>query len=179
MIVNYPALLLDACCLINLHVSGRLPEIVRCLGVPVRVSEIVWEEEVPTLREAGDEGAELAVSAGLIEVVPFAGSEAEDFIDFAAELGDDGEAASCAIAFNRGWAIATDDRAAIRFIRGRVSEPALVSSLQIVKYWADNTRPAGDDVREVLIRMREVGRYVPGPNHPLWSWWHGISTSPP
>ncbi len=178
MIVNYPALLLDACCLINLHVSGRLPEIVSSLGLPVRVSEIVWEEEVPTLREAGNEGAELAVSSGLIEVVPFGGKEADDFIDFAAELGDDGESASCAIAFNRAWAIATDDRAAIKFIRGRVPEQALVSSLQIVKYWADTSGPSGDDVKRVLVGMRDLARYAPGPSHPLWDWWRSVASSP-
>lgn len=176
MIVNHPCLALDACCLINLHASGRLVEIARAAPARTVVTQVVWEQEVPTLRrveEAAGAPADGAVEAGIIEVVGFERSEAEAFVNYAAELGDDGEAATCAVAFSRGWAVSTDDRAAIRFVEKRAPHIQIVSSLELVAHWAETVRVPADSVRQVLVQIRDVGRYIPGRAHPMWSWWDG------
>lgn len=185
MVIHHPVLMLDACCLINLHASGRLAEIAQVLPTPVVVSEIVWEQEVPTLRQVDEvtgKPAEKAVaddiiriiSFDIIRIISFDAAEAEAFVDFAAELGDDGEAATCSIAFRRGWAIATDDRAAVRFIRRESPQLQIVSSLDLIKHWADDEEQPVEAVREALIKVRDIGRYVPGRSHPLWNWWEAM-----
>lgn len=177
MVIHHPVLMLDACCLINLHASGRLTEIARALPTPVVVSEIVWEREVPTLRQVDEvtgSPAETAVADDIIRITSFDVAEAEAFVDFAAELGDDGEAATCSIAFRRGWAIGTDDRAAVRFIQRESPQLQIVSSLDLIKHWADEEEQPVEAIREALIKVRDIGRYVPGRSHPLWHWWKAI-----
>ena len=182
MLINHPKLVLDACCLINLHVSGRLGELIRALPVRVAVSEIVWEQEVPTLRRALDEGlggqggaydTQRGVAEGLIDVLQFQSDEADAFVEYAAELRDDGESATCAIAFARRWAIATDDRAAIRLIERRAPETQVVTTPELVKHWVESTDPSPEAVRRVIERIQEIGRYQPPRSHPLWAWWDG------
>lgn len=181
MLIGHPKLAVDACCLINLDVSGRLLEVIQALPVPVVVSDVVWEQEVPTLRRVAQDqraeavpGAESAVKTGLIEVVGFRGPEADAFVKFAAELRDDGESATCAIAFSRGWGIATDDRAAIRFVDRRCRETQLVTTPELVKHWVDSNLPPPADVREMIGRIHQVGRYFPPRAHPLWEWWERV-----
>lgn len=175
MVISHPTLVLDACCLINLCVSGRLAELIQALQVPVSVSRVVWEQEVPTLRLVGVEPpstAETAIKKGLLEVAEFQGSEVDTFVEFAAELGDDGEAATCAIAFERGWAVGTDDKAAIRFVERRSSHSQIITTPELVKHWADIAIPPPATVQEVLSKICDVGRYSPPRAHPLWPWWH-------
>lgn len=173
-IVDTPALVLDACCLINLSVTGRLRDIVGCLGVRVLAAELVWLEEVPSLRAAGDSDLDVVLSARVIELAEFEGGEADDFVEFAAELGDDGEAATCAIAFRRGFAVATDDRAATRFVQRHSPGTRIVTSPKLLHHWAERAQPSRDELREALTRVRDIGRYVPGPVHPLTEWWRTI-----
>lgn len=174
MVINHPYLTLDACCFINLYVSGRLEEIVRTIPKPVAVTQTVWDNEVPTLRQiehATRTRAEEAIEDSVIDIVDFDTSEAETFISYAAELGDDGEAATCAVAFHRSWAVATDDRAAIRFVQREAPHVQVVSTLELVAHWSEHTQVSPDHVREVLVQIRDVGRYVPGRGHSMWAWW--------
>jgi hypothetical protein len=55
--------------------------------------------------------------------------EAELFVNYVFELRGDGESASCAIAVHRGWAIATDDKKAISFIKREASQIQILSTL--------------------------------------------------
>ncbi|WP_227498540.1 hypothetical protein [Synechococcus sp. PCC 7336] len=86
-------------------------------SIPARVvvTEVVREKELIALKrleEEENESAaqfETAIIQGLLGVVDFESeSEEEAFVNYAFELGDDGESATCAIAIQRGWAIATE-----------------------------------------------------------------------
>ena len=92
------------------------------------------------------------------------------FVNFAAFM-DDGEAATGAIAANRNWAIATDDRKAIRFLEQNVPSIKIVSTLELVKHWADSVIPPAETVQMVLQNIRTLARYIPNVNHPLYKWW--------
>ena len=116
--------------------------------------------------------AEQAIEEGIIKIAELEGSEAETFVNYAAGLGDDGEAATCAIAFSRGWAVATDDRAAIRFVEREAPRIQVVSTLELVEHWANQTKKSPDSVRQVLIQIRDIGGYFPGTRHPMYAWWN-------
>ena len=93
--------------------------------------------------------------------------ELTTFIDFAVGLGD-GEAMTAAIALHRGLTVVTDDRVALRVIAGRVPT---VPSLQLIREWIDREQISREIANEALRNLRQRGSYVPGPNHPLRSWW--------
>ena len=114
---------------------------------------------------------ETAISQGILEVVDFESEEeAELFVNYAAVI-DDGESATGAIAINRGWAMATDDKGAISFFRQEAPQLKILSTLEIVKYWSEQASVDDLELKQVLVAIRTKGRYIPQKNHPLRSWW--------
>lgn len=175
--INHSHLLLDACCLLNLFASGQGLNILKALPVQNVVTQIVRDDELKTLQTLDDgknEGAEqfqLALSQGFLTVVDFATeTEAELFVNYAVIL-DDGEAATCAIAFQRNWAIATDDKKAISFAKKEAPQIQIISTLALVKYWADEINPDLNQLRLALESIRVKSKYIPNKSHPLYSWW--------
>ncbi len=115
MQISHSHVVLDACCVLNFCASGRFTEILKSIPARVVVTEVVREKELIALKrleEEENESAaqfETAIIQGLLGVVDFESeSEEEAFVNYAFELGDDGESATCAIAIQRGWAIATE-----------------------------------------------------------------------
>lgn len=169
---------LDACCIFNFCASGNLLGILRAISARVAVSQVVKDKELKRLpgvgdqENAGGEELEKAIAQGLLIVVDFE-SEAEQatYINYAAALGDDGESATGAIAFHRGWAIATDDKRARSFFAREVPELQVVSTLEVVKHWSQIAGLALPAVGDVLDVIRVKGRYMPPNNHPLRGWW--------
>lgn len=156
-------IVLDACCLINLSVSGRASEIVGALGVPVAVVDYVLEQEALTVQEE--------LWKGIVQTVSLQ-NEAEEnaFVDFAVYL-DDGEALTCAIAQARGWAVASDDRKVGTLLRQNFPHVQLVTTPELVKQWADRETPGDAELRSVLESIQDEARYFPGVGHPLYGWW--------
>ena len=180
--INHSHLLLDACCLLNIFASGRGIDILKALPVQRVVTQIVCDDELKTLQslDAGkNEGAEqfqLALSQGWLTVVDFETEvEAESFVNYIAENLDDGEAATCAIAFQRNWAIATDDKKAISFTKREAPNIQVISTLELVKYWADEVNPDLNDLRLAIQAIRVKGKYIPPKRHPLYTWWKKIT----
>jgi predicted nucleic acid-binding protein len=166
-------LLLDACVVINLYASGYMQEVIGALPGHVAIVDLVRAESL-AIRSSEDETDQREtidlsplVDRGLIEVLSATGDEFDTFIDLAVTL-DDGEAMTAALAIRRGYSIATDDRAAIRVLAGRVP---IVSTLELVKLWADMLQISSDHLRDALTSLQVRGSYVPGRGHPLRSWW--------
>ena len=116
MQITHSHVLLDACCVLNLCAAGQFLTILKSLPAEIVVTTVVQERELNTLQllqeEENDAVLEFqeAIAQGLLKVVDFESEEEEEsFINYAAIL-DDGESATCAIAVQRKWAIATDDR---------------------------------------------------------------------
>ncbi|GAB1544214.1 hypothetical protein NUACC21_68900 [Scytonema sp. NUACC21] len=135
---------------------------------------------VQPLKDEENEGVtqfEAAIVQSLLTVVDFeSGEEAKSFVNMAAILGHDGESGTCAIAVYRRWAIATDDKRAISFVQQEAPHLQLLSTLEIIKHWSEETGIDLLTLRDVLNAIREKGRYFPHKNHLLLGWWQAAST---
>jgi predicted nucleic acid-binding protein len=178
MQISHSHIVLDACCILNFYASGHFIKILKSIPAQVVVTEVVREKELITLQSIKDEenrGAiqfETAITQGLLLVVDFESDlEAETFVNYAAELGDDGESATCAIAVHRGWAIATDDKRATSFSKREAPHLQVLSTLEIIKNWSEADNLTLVDLQTILSAIRIKGKYIPHKNHPLLSWW--------
>ena len=178
MLINHSHVVLDACCILNFCASGNFIAILKAIPAQVVVTEVVKSKELLTLQRLENEenqGAiqfQTAIEQGLLSVVDFESeAEEETFVNYAFELGDDGESATCAIAFHRGWAIATDDRKAISFFQKEAPHLQILSTLEIIKHWSEQVNLDAAELRLALDTMRIKGRYIPHRNHPLLTWW--------
>ncbi len=180
MDIAYSHVLLDACCILNFSASGRFLEILSAIPAQVVVTEVGRDKELKTLQRLKTEDNEAAVqfeaaiSKSLLLVTDFeseAEAEAETFVNYAFAMGDDGESATGAIAVHRGWAIATDDKKAISFFQQEVPQLKIISTLEVVKYWSEQSSLNASELRNVLGAIRVKGRYIPDKDHPLQSWW--------
>ena len=181
MEIQHSYVVLDACCVLNFCASGYLIEILKSIPAQIVVTEVVIERELLTLQRLKDENNEdidqfeAAIEKGLVLIINFdSESEEETFLNYVFELGDDGESATCAIAFHRGWAIATDDKKAISFFQREAPHRQVLSTLAIVKNWSEKENLSSVSLRSAVYAIRTKGRYRPHRNHPLLSWWEDV-----
>ena len=177
---SHDCIILDACCIINLYACRQMRAILETIPKNLAVAAYVKDQEVLNIYSGPLDNVE--ASSELIELQPFIDdnllllvdieNEGEEnmYLNFAARL-DDGEAITGAIAVNRNWAIATDDLASIKLFQKSAPQIALVSTLDLVKYWVDTKNPNENIIREALLNIRVRGRYEPHRNHPLNEWW--------
>ena len=176
-------LLLDASCLLNLYSTGRFRDIAVALSYELGVADYVLEVEAlyvwrPDPTGARDEPAPVDLSAlvdeGLVEVMDLAGRDEEaTFVELAA-LVDDGEAITGALAAHRRCALATDDRKARRVLRERLPTVPLLSTLELLRLWAEDATVRPDELRVAMDAMRVGASYVPGSRDSLHPWWQNI-----
>ncbi len=177
----HSCVILDACCIINLYASGRIREILEAIPTSVSIAAYVREQEALFVGSSDGSGGkeridlQLLIDQGLLRSVqPETEEENILFVNFAAELGDDGEAITGAIAVQRNWAIGTDDRGAIRFFQRAAPRFQIISSLELIKYWADTIELPATEVGAVLRNVRICGRYQPHSTHVLYAWWQSL-----
>ncbi len=182
MDIAHSHVLLDACCILNFCASGHFLGILQSIPARVAVTQVVREEELKTLQileNEENEGAlqfEAAIAHGLLIIVDFESEEeAESFVNYAAVL-EDGESATCAIAVHRGWAIATDDKKAISFIKREELPLQILSTLEVIQHWSEKASIDSAALRDALNAIRVKARYLPPKSHPLRSWWEAAST---
>jgi hypothetical protein len=177
---------IDACCLIDLLVTGHAEAILRASGHAWHLPAAV-QGEVKYLRrydptQAGsfisgpaDLSPHLA-SGLLIPCQPDDSREQAQFVHYATQFRSDGEAMCLAISECRDWPIATDDRKAIK-----VAEKAgltVISCPQLVKTWVDATQPDPVTVVRVLTDIQTLAQFRPNPTMPDAAWWLGLLSSP-
>lgn len=170
-------LVFDACALINLHASGRLGDVLRSVPQPtlvtetVRALELVQTDALDALNPEGDRLDDL-IGGGRLTVVDFdSDDEAGRFLDYAAAIGDDGEAASLAVAASRGFAVVTDDKKARRFAGEETPGVPLVYTLEVIEHWSNDQTVPPAGLQTALETMRVNGNYEPARSHPLYNWW--------
>lgn len=183
MDIAHSHVLLDACCVLNFSASGRFLDILSAIPAQVVVAEVVRDKELQTLQRLKTEDNEAAIqfeaaiSKGLLLVTDFESeAEAETFVNYVFAMGDDGESATGAIAVHREWAIATDDKKAISFFRQKAPQLKIISTLEVVKYWSEQSSLNASELGNVLDAIRVKGRYIPDKDHPLQSWWKSAMT---
>ena len=176
---SHDCIILDACCIINLYASGQMRAVLEVIPKQLSVAAYVRDHEALNIYS----GPINNVQATSVDLQPFIDNnllllvdietEAEEntYINLAERL-DDGEAITGAIALNRNWAMATDDSKSLRLLQSNAPHIALVSTLDLVKYWVDIDKPNDDTIREALLNIRIRGKYEPHRDHPLSQWWH-------
>lgn len=154
--------MLDACCLLNLSATGQIDRVLRELAMVVGAAERVTHEALFVLpRTAGGESGRPEpvdlpglVDRGLVTVHSIeTDEEASSYVAFAADL-DDGEAMTCAIAVHRRFAVATDDRKAIRILRQRAPQVSVVSTPELLRLWAEGAGLGPVELRQMLIDVQ-------------------------
>lgn len=174
-----PDAAIDACCLIDLLASGQAEAILRAAGFDWRLPSAV-QGEVQHVRQydTAQPGQFVKVSVDLSPLIasgvlrvcaPHDQAERDRFVHYASQFRSDGEAMCIAIAEQRKWSLATDDRKAIRV--ARQAGLSVVSCPALVKRWADATQPGQAMLREVLQDIQTLAQFKPNPSMPESQWW--------
>ncbi|MEX2139676.1 MAG: hypothetical protein WD894_10470 [Pirellulales bacterium] len=174
-----PDAAIDACCLIDLLASGEAEEILRASGftwnLPAAVQAEVHYRRVHDPAQPGQTimvPVDLSpmIGAGLLTVCgPQTQQELDQFTQYATIFRSDGEAMCLAIAGERKWIVATDDRRAIRI--AHQAGLTVVSSPELVKAWADATSPDQVALERVLQDIQVLAQFKPNPTMPEFQWW--------
>ena len=183
MIQPPQTLLLDACCLLNLYATGYLREIASSLPVEFGVADYVATIEMLFIRKPGETGEEEPLEP--VDIQPFINDdvlqvfhlehsdEKTKFLDLAVAM-DDGEAETGAIAFHRGFAVASDDRKA-RNVLGMVAPSVrLVSTLELLKEWSVASGISDSKLQKAFHMMETRASFIPGKRDSLFSWWKSV-----
>jgi predicted nucleic acid-binding protein len=94
--------------------------------------------------------------------------ETEDFVAFASRL-DDGEAVCMALAKNRNWSLATDDRLAIKLANEQGVQ--VLTTAQLLKQWSTHSNASPEKCATALRNIQRFARFVPRPGSPEADWW--------
>ncbi len=110
------------------------------------------------------------VSSGALAVCdPVNQQELDRFIHYAAIFRSDGEAMCLAIAEDRKWVVATDDRKAIRV--AQQAGMTVVSCPELLQTWADATGPDQGTLHKILQDIQVLAQFKPNPTMPGYQWW--------
>lgn len=170
-----PILLVDACVVINIEATSRFDDIARARGEQfVVVRQAI--AEVGSLRAEVDGAVEEIlidltphVAAKTLSIADLVPAEFPLYVNLARDL-DDGEAASIALAVNRGLRVATDDKKARRVCREQgLDEPVRTS--EILREFCDQNALRDKDVSDILRRVRDFASFLPPRSDPNYQWW--------
>jgi len=174
-----PDAAIDACCLIDLLASGDAEGILRASGFTWHLPSAV-QGEVQYCRQYNpahpgktlNVPADLSgmISSGLLTLChPVNQQELDQFTHYAAMFRSDGEAMCLAIAEQRKWVMATDDRKALRI--AQQAGVSVVSCPELVKAWADATGPGQAALNKVLQEIQVLAQFKPNATMPEYKWW--------
>lgn len=174
-----PAVILDACGMLNLYASGRFVPILTALRHDWYVPAAV-ERESQQYRQPDPADPEKlivlpidlapAIDSGVLSRCDCEGDEESAlYIELAARIGDDGESMGLAIAKCRGWSVLTDDKKARRI--ARELGVAVLATPAIMKQWAEAVNPSADELSATLEAIERFANYRPGRAAENYSWW--------
>lgn len=147
-------------------------------GLALHVPAVVASESLSVLNPDHDDQQELIEAP--IDLVPYftegmllqCDIEGEDetnyFVNCATRL-DDGEAACMAVAKNRQWLLATDDRLATN-LAGQQGVTVLTTA-ELLKRWAVNTRASATQINLALTNIHRFAKFIPRSNSSEAGWW--------
>ncbi len=170
---------IDACCLIDLLASGRAEAILRATGHAWHLPTSV-QAEIKYVRQHDPDnpGGHKNVPADLTPLVksgiltpcqPDDPQEEARYVHYATVFRSDGEAMCLALGECRGWIVATDDRRAINVAQR--AGMTVVSCPELLKAWADATRPDSTSLLQVLTEIQTLAQFRPNPRMPDSAWW--------
>jgi hypothetical protein len=168
-----PLVLLDACCLINLLVTGRAEEILAVLPYRCSTSRMVAIEEVLSITEASESaGAPVRLDRfnhlSLIDLT--SDEEWTDYLRFSTEL-DRGEASICSLAVHHQAIVATDDRRALRALRRETPQVPTLQTPDLLYEWTHLAKLSDREIMAALEAVRARARFYPRRDAPRFGWW--------
>jgi hypothetical protein len=174
-----PPAAIDACCLFDLLASGEVETILRTTGFLWKLPSAVQGEVQYVRRHDPTQAGKLVkvpadlsrlIGSGVLTVCfPQSQQEMDRFTRYATLFRSDGESMCLAVAEQRGWVVATDDRRAIRVTQQ--AGLSVVSCPQLVKAWADATAPDDATLVRVLQDIQILAQFKPNPSMPEYQWW--------
>jgi hypothetical protein len=174
-----PDAAIDACCLIDLLASGDAEAILRASGftwhLPKTVqSEVQYRRQYDSAKPGriANVPVDLSgmISSGVLTVCdPQNQQELDQFTRYAAIFRSDGEAMCLALAQERKWVVATDDRRAIRV--AQQAGMTVVSCPALVKMWADAIGLDQAALNRVLQDIQILAQFKPNSTMPEYRWW--------
>jgi predicted nucleic acid-binding protein len=175
--VSRTPLLLDACIAINLAATYRLPHIAQLIDVTFALASQA-AAEVGYLRDIAD-GKPVRTPIDLgqhavdtLEIIELTPAEYPVYLSLALEV-DDGEAATIAVAAQRGLPLATDDRKARRLCT-QLGIPEPLRTLGLLRAYADAAELPQAQLRDLLGQIRDRASFQPPRSDPDLKWWHDI-----
>jgi predicted nucleic acid-binding protein len=173
---------LDTCCLVNLAAIDGTLDCLASLKLIWHVPTAVQTEGI-FIRAAADsrevQRIELtpSITKGAVQICsPANDAEHALYVEFALSLGD-GEAMALAIAKNRGWKVATDDRKARN--KAEAVGVSVVTTPELVRRWASETARSTAEVAMALRRIETLARFSPAENSPAAKWWRQLLEEKP
>src|SRR5262249_23818833 len=167
-----PAAAIDACCLFDLLASGDAEAILRASNFSWQLpSAVQGEVQYVRQHDPAQPGKLVKVPANLSALIgsgvltvcdPQNQQELDRFTHYAALFRSDGESMCLALAEQRGWMVATDDRRAIRV--AQQAGLTVVSCPQLAKAWADATSPDHATLLRVLQYIQLLAQLKPNPS---------------
>lgn len=177
-----PSLIFDASTLINLYATSRIREIASAVPYQFLVSKYVAEQEALYIWVQEPSGGRLRqkidlaplIADNVLKLVDARGAaEAETLVNLVIEL-DDGEAHTAAIAINRGFMVATDDRKARTLLAEQWPSVRVLSTTQILKIWSQSARATVQVLGDTFTTIQTSASFVPGPHDPEFDWWQDL-----
>ena len=172
-----PDVVLDTCCLVNLAAIDGTLDCLSSFALTWYVPTAVQAEGI-FIRAAADTRVvhriELTnvMSAGTVQIcAPADDAELALYVELAFSLGD-GEAMALAIAENRGWKVATDDRKAR--IKADAVGVSVVTTPELLQHWATDAPHSMADVANARSRIETLARFVPAEDSPAARWWRKV-----
>jgi hypothetical protein len=174
-----PPAAIDACCLFDLLASGDAEAILRASGFSWQLpSAVQGEVQFVRQHDPAQLGKLMKIPANLSGLIgsgvltvcnPQNQQELDRFTHYATLFRSDGESMCLALAEQRGWMVATDDRRAIRV--AQQAGLTVVSCPQLVKAWVDARSPDQATLIRVLQDIQLLAQFKPNLSMPEYQWW--------
>ena len=177
-----PDVVLDTCCLVNLAAIDGTLECLAKFGLIWYVPTAVQAEGIfiridTDSREVHRIDLAAVVSTGTVQICALAGEEEHGlYVEFALSL-DDGEAMALAIAKNRRWRLATDDRKARS--KAQTVGVTVLTTPELVQRWAATTGYSEAQIADALRRIETLARFAPADDSDAAHWWRKIVVENP
>ena len=168
----------DACVLLNLLATGRIEEILGAFdcsfGIVAEVAAETLYLKNPSDGTKDRVDIQPLVDNGILFTTSVeTPAEESSFVHYAALL-DDGEAMSLAIATERNWLLATDDRKTRNLIERDHLRIGPITTVQLLQCWQSRRAIDDESMSNVLNRIWERASYNPKPSTDEGQWWFSL-----
>lgn len=172
---EHDCIILDTCSVLSIYATGQMQQILSAMSISTAIAEYVLNEEVKWIYSddgLGKVNVDLnpLISSGTLSVIELTPDEEETSVNYMVS-NEDGEAITGAVAFHRNWAVATDEKKTIAFLKSLVPHIEVFTTPEILKHWVDTTSASFEDVCIAIRNIEKRRGYKIAKNHPLKAWW--------